>query len=136
MRTFLNIFLDEFTAIPIVHSLCSWQYPTNFKTFCSWAFFRLILPFLFKQYSRDVKICVKEITGVTLGRELVRRCGNEGQHRYLDAACSFYTRPSPSSLMHWMMGPTCATLPLSCHNQDESSLFSRGVETGNRRPVW
>ena len=29
---------------------------------------------------------MKEITGVTLGRELVRRCGNEGQHRYLDAA--------------------------------------------------
>jgi len=29
---------------------------------------------------------VKEITGVTLGRELVRRCGNEGRHGYLDAA--------------------------------------------------
>ena len=84
MRTFLNIFLDEFTAIPIVHSLCSRQYPTNFKTFCSWAFFSLILPF--KHYSRDVKIFVKEISGVTLGRELVRRCGNEGQHRHLDAA--------------------------------------------------
>ena len=81
-----SLFLDEFAAVPIVHSLCSRQYPTNFKTFCSWAFFRLILPFLFKQYSRDVKIFVNEITGVTLGRELVRRCGNEGQHRYLDAA--------------------------------------------------
>lgn len=43
---------------------------------------------LFKNYSRNVKIFVNEITGPVLGRELVRRCGNEGQHRYLDAAGS------------------------------------------------
>ena len=29
-------------------------------------------------------IRVNEITGYTLGRELVRRCGNEGQHPHLD----------------------------------------------------
>lgn len=44
------------------------------------------MPFLFKHYSRDVKIFVNEITPAALGRELVRRCGNEGRHRYLDAA--------------------------------------------------
>jgi len=41
---------------------------------------------LFKNYSRDVKIFVHKITAATLGSELVRRCGNEGQHGYLDAA--------------------------------------------------
>ena len=41
---------------------------------------------LFKSYSRDVKIFVNEITPATLGRQVVRRCGNEGQHGYLDAA--------------------------------------------------
>lgn len=39
-----------------------------------------------KSYSRDVKIFVNEITPATLGRQVVRRCGNEGQHGYLDAA--------------------------------------------------
>jgi len=43
-------------------------------------------PLLLKNYSRGNKIFVEGITRVTLGRELIRRCGNEGQHRYLDAA--------------------------------------------------
>ncbi|KAL9965879.1 hypothetical protein ACROYT_G029733 [Oculina patagonica] len=38
-----------------------------------------------QQYHRDVKIYVREITAQVLGRELIRRCGNEGQHPYLDA---------------------------------------------------
>ena len=49
--------------------------------------FRTFIPslLLFQHYSNDVKIYVYEITAPVLGRELVRRCGNEGQHRYLDA---------------------------------------------------
>ncbi|KAJ7389458.1 hypothetical protein OS493_031427 [Desmophyllum pertusum] len=35
--------------------------------------------------SYPLRIYVDEITAPVLGRELVRRCGNEGQHRYLDA---------------------------------------------------
>ena len=40
---------------------------------------------LFQHYSRsrNVRIYVNQITSPVLGRELVRRCGNEGQHRYL-----------------------------------------------------
>lgn len=37
-----------------------------------------------EHYSRDVRIYVNEITSPVLGREILRRCGNEGQHPYLD----------------------------------------------------
>ena len=46
----------------------------------------IALPFYFHQsYRRNVRIYVNKITPPVLGRELVRRCGNEGKHRDLDA---------------------------------------------------
>lgn len=35
----------------------------------------------FKHY--EEKVFVKRISGVTLGKEIVKRCGNEGHHRHL-----------------------------------------------------
>lgn len=45
-----------------------------------------LIPFLFnfQHYRSDVKIYVREITAPVLGRELIKRCGNEGEHPYLD----------------------------------------------------
>ncbi|XP_078381481.1 uncharacterized protein LOC144664251 [Oculina patagonica] len=37
-----------------------------------------------RQYSQNVRIRVKEITSPVLGSELIKRCGNEGQHSHLD----------------------------------------------------
>lgn len=37
-----------------------------------------------EDYPRNVRIHVKKITSTVLGRERIKRCGNEGQHRYLD----------------------------------------------------
>ena len=48
--------------------------------FCD-VLFRL---FVFKHYSPNVRIHVKEITSPVLGREIIKRCGNEGQHPHLD----------------------------------------------------
>ena len=39
--------------------------------------------FVFLQ-NYQVKISVQEINGRAIGREITRRCGNEGQHRYLN----------------------------------------------------
>lgn len=35
-------------------------------------------------YHRKVRIRVVKITSTSLGRELIKRCGNEGNHLYLD----------------------------------------------------
>ncbi|KAL9965880.1 hypothetical protein ACROYT_G029734 [Oculina patagonica] len=37
-----------------------------------------------QHYDSDVKIYVDEITAPVLGRELIKRCGNEGQHPFLN----------------------------------------------------
>ena len=40
---------------------------------------------LFQDYRRKVRIYVEKITPAALGRELLKQCGNEGRHTYLDA---------------------------------------------------
>ena len=54
-----------------------------------WALLSFVLFCLFyfsvsQHYSPNVRIHVKKITSPVLGREIIKRCGNEGQHPYLD----------------------------------------------------